>query len=75
MALNLPDSWDEVEFIEDVSRRLELFDISNSLYSNNENRCYVFCQIGVNNNVDSKICFQKYINDNFIYFCFASIKF
>ncbi len=54
MASNLPESWDEAEFIEDVSRRPELSDISNDLYSNNEHRWYIFRQIGVNHNVDGE---------------------
>ncbi len=59
MACNLPESWDEAEFIDNVSRRPELFNISNSLYSNNENRQYVFWQIGVNHNVDGMILFKN----------------
>ena len=54
MASNLPESWDEAEFIDEVSRQPELYDISQDLYSNNEHRWYCFRQIGVNFGVDGK---------------------
>ncbi len=74
MVSNLLETWDKAEFIEEVSRRLELFDISNDLYSNNEHQQYIFRQIGVTHNVDSKldmwmifICFTlHFLNEQYI---------
>ncbi len=57
MAANLPEAWDESAFVDNVSRHPELFNISNEMYSNNEHRCYVFCQIGVTYNVDGEVFF------------------
>ena len=54
MASNLPESWDEAEFIDMVSKRAELFDISHDLYSNNEHRRFCFWQIGLSFNVDGE---------------------
>ncbi len=54
MASNLPESWDEGEFIDEVSRRPELYDISHDLYSNNEHWSYCFRQISVIFNIDSE---------------------
>ena len=54
MASNLPESWDEGEFIDEVSRRPELYDISHDLYSNNEHQCYCFRQISVIFNIDGE---------------------
>ena len=42
------------EFIDAVSRRAELFDISHDLYSNNEHRRFCFHQIGLSFNVDGE---------------------
>ncbi len=53
-GMNLPDSWDEAEFFDEVSRWPELYDISQDLYSNNEHRLCCFRQIGVTFSVDGK---------------------
>ncbi len=79
MASSLPKEWDEAEFIEEVSRRPELFDISNELYSNNKHCWYIFRQIGVIHNVDGKldtvtfICIHLYFSQSkYIDFIFHS---
>ncbi len=52
MAYNLPDTFDETAFVEDVGWHPELFDIAHNLYSNNEHRRSVFCQVGIVHGID-----------------------
>ncbi len=69
MVSNLPEAWDEGEFIDQVSCRQELFDISHILYSNNKHRRYCFRQIRVIFNVDGKIFFYIYLTSICSCFC------
>ena len=52
MAMNLPESFDESAFIDDIGQHPELFDISHSMYSNNENCRSVFRQIGTGHGIN-----------------------
>ena len=52
MAVVLPENFDESAFTNDVGNHSELYDISHTLYSNNEHRHSIFYQIGVLHGID-----------------------
>ena len=65
MAYQLPQTWDESEFISSVGANPSLYDISYPMYSNNESRRAICRTIGT----------QYGISDEYRMFCFIAEKY